>query len=145
LYELAQKTGGRILSFGDVEFIDLFDGSDVKVPKSPQPIWDLLAILAASILILDVAIRRLWIDKKSMQSMLAPVGKVSTGSVEALRKVHKPVTRTKVEKGASEKPVEELPKKSTPTKPKKDLEDRDDNLSQLLKQKRKRSGKDGES
>ena len=145
LYELAQKTGGRILSLGDVEFIDLFDGSDVEVPKSPQPIWDLLAILAASILILDVAIRRLWIDKKSMQSMLAPVGKVSSGSVDALRKVHKPVSRTKVAKVASEKPVEELPKKTTLSKPKKDLEDRDDNLSQLLKQKRKRRGKDVDS
>jgi uncharacterized membrane protein len=145
LHELAQKTGGRILSLGDVDTLDLFDGSDIELPRSPKPIWDLLAILAASLLIIDVAIRRLWLDKKSVQSLLSPVSKVSTGSVEALRKVHKPVLHTKVDRVTSGKPDEEVPKKATPPKPIIDLEDRDDNLSQLLKQKRKRSGSDGES
>jgi len=139
LHTLANNTGGRILSLSDVDFIDLFDGTNLEVPQSPQPIWDLLAILAASILIVDVAIRRLWIDKKSMQSMLAPVGKVSTVSVDALRKVHKPLDKT-----AKDIPVnvteEVSPKQETPKSVKTDHQDSEDNLSQLLKNKRKRSG-----
>jgi hypothetical protein len=81
----------------------------------------------------------LWIDKKSMQTLLAPVEKVSTGSVEALRKVHKP-------KSERRRPLIEhddvptKPTQPTPTKkPKQELEGRDDNLSQLLKKKRERN------
>jgi hypothetical protein len=139
LHNLANSTGGRILSLSDVEFIDLFDGDNLEVPQSPQPIWDLLAILAASILILDVAIRRLWIDKKSMQSMLAPVGKVSSVSVDALRKVHKSVERKVTSAEETNSEVVSL-KEEEPSPTKKKLENRDDNLSQLLKNKRKRSG-----
>ncbi|MBT5366094.1 MAG: VWA domain-containing protein [Phycisphaerae bacterium] len=139
LHNLANSTGGRILSLSDVEFIDLFDGDNLEVPQSPQPIWDLLAILAASILILDVAIRRLWIDKKSMQSMLAPVGKVSSVSVDALRKVHKSVDRNVTTAEETNSEVDSL-KEEEPSPTKKKIENRDDNLSQLLKNKRKRSG-----
>lgn len=145
LHELAQKTGGRVLALDDVAFVDLFDATGLGPPKSPQPIWDLLAILAASILVLDVAIRRLWIDKKSMQSMLAPVGKVSTSSVEALRKVHKPVAKTKPERSPTNSTHSDKPIKQEPTKPEENLEGRKDNLSQLLKEKRKRRGQDGDA
>ncbi|HIN84133.1 MAG TPA: VWA domain-containing protein, partial [Phycisphaerales bacterium] len=139
LHNLANSTGGRILSLSDVEFIDLFDGDNLEVPQSPQPIWDLLAILAASILIIDVAIRRLWIDKKSMQSMLAPVGKVSSVSVDALRKVHKSVERNVTTAEETKSEAVSL-KEEEPSPTKKKIENRDDNLSQLLKNKRKRSG-----
>jgi len=145
LLELAQRTGGRVLSLDDVDTVDFFDGSDIELPKSPQPIWDLLAIIAASILIIDVAIRRLWIDKKSVQSMLAPVSQVTSGSVDALRKVHKPMERNQTDAVAPKTTTEEEPSKPVPTPPKKDVEDRDDNLSQLLKNKRKRSGQDGDA
>jgi uncharacterized membrane protein len=142
LHELASSTGGRVLALADLESIDLFDDSDVVFPESPQSIWDLLAILAASILIIDVAIRRLWMDKKSMKSMLAPVGSVTTGSVDALRKVHR-----QVEKNNEEPHIQSslpTPKKQDLSAPKDSIEAQDDNLSQLLKNKRKRSGGDKE-
>ena len=142
LHELASSTGGRVLALADLESIDLFDDTDVVFPESPQSIWDLLAILAASILIIDVAIRRLWMDKKSMKSMLAPVGSVTTGSVDALRKVHR-----QVEKNNEEPHIQSslpTPKKQDLSAPKDSIEAQDDNLSQLLKNKRKRSGGDKE-
>lgn len=143
LHELASSTGGRVLSFSDIEFLDLFDDEGVVFPESPQPFWDLLAILVASIFILDVAIRRLWIDKKSMQSMLAPVGKVSSSSVDALRKVHKPVVSTEpLPEADRDARVPDVPKSQESTPAKSELSERDDNLSQLLKNKRKRSGDD---
>ncbi|MBC8309944.1 MAG: VWA domain-containing protein [Phycisphaerales bacterium] len=139
LHQLAERTGGRVLSLDDVESIDLFDETTIQQPVSPHSMWDLLAVIAACMLVLDVAIRRLWIDKKSMQTLLAPVEKVSTGSVEALRKVHKPKSegrRPIIEHDdASTKPAQPTP----PKKPKQELEGRDDNLSQLLKKKRERN------
>jgi hypothetical protein len=77
--------------------------------------------------------------------MLAPVSQVTSGSVEALRKVHKPMERNQTDAVAPKTTTEEEPSKPVPTPPKKDVEDRDDNLSQLLKNKRKRSGQDGDA
>jgi hypothetical protein len=77
--------------------------------------------------------------------MLAPVGKVSTSSVEALRKVHKPVAKTKPELNPINVAHSEKHIKQEQPKPKENLEGREDNLSQLLKEKRKRSGQDGDA
>ncbi len=139
LHELAQRTGGRVLSIGDVEMLNLFEREGLEIPVSPKPVWDILAMLAAAFLIIDIAIRRLWIDRKSVQTMLAPVSKATTSSVEALRRVH--------EKKARREPrLEEESEPVTPTTPKvhskpeiqEEAKDRDDNLGQLLKRKRER-------
>jgi len=145
LHQLATKTGGRVLSFDDVEFVDLFDDTTIQQPISPQSMWDLMAILAASMLVIDVAIRRLWIDKKSMQTMLTPVGKVTTSSVDALRKVHKPMSnvRQPTEQFA-ETPTTQSSQSSTQEKPKQEVKGRDDNLGHLLKKKRKRQNPEDE-
>jgi uncharacterized membrane protein len=149
MHELAQRTGGRVLSFDDVESINLFDRDGLELPVSPMPVWDLLALLAASLLIIDIAIRRLWIDRKSVQTMFAPVAQATTKSVDALRRVHEqkervaPKQQEDVDHPASAKP--ELPNssknKGDETKP----ENRDDNLSQLLRRKRERGEQDGDS
>tara|TARA_B100000959_G_scaffold284164_1_gene355046 strand:+ start:2596 stop:5481 length:2886 start_codon:yes stop_codon:yes gene_type:complete len=145
LHQLAERTGGRVLSLDEVDIIDLFDETAIQQPVSPHSMWDLLAIIAACMLVLDVAIRRLWIDKKSMQALLSPVEKVSTGSVEALRKVHKP----KVEQRRPTIESDNVPTKpvrpTTPKKPKQELEGRDDNLGQLLKKKRERNNPEDEA
>jgi hypothetical protein len=139
LNQLASQTGGRVLSFDDMEFVDLFDDATIKQPVSPQSVWDLLAIIAASMLVLDVAIRRLWIDKKGMQSMLSPVSKVSTSSVEALRRVHKPVKQTRQTTEEDDQiPVEKVKHKKVQKDSIQNAENRDDNLGQLLKKKRER-------
>jgi len=140
LHQLAEQTGGRVLSLDDLDSVDLFDETTIEQPISPHSMWDLLAIIAAGMLVLDVAIRRLWIDKKSMQTLLSPVGKVSTGSVEALRKVHKPqseLNQTTVE--SADLPVDPAKPSPPKKKPKQEIEGRDDNLSQLLKRKRERN------
>ncbi len=145
LYELAHRTSGRILSFDEVESTNLFDREGLELPISPKPVWDLLAILAASLLIIDIAIRRLWIDRKSMQTMLAPVTQATTSSVEALRRVHEQQERVQPRKHeksmevSSEKPKVPFssPKKEEPLDP-------DDNLGQLLKRKRERGDQGGD-
>jgi hypothetical protein len=106
-------------------------------------------MIALGLLLLDVAIRRLWIDKKQMQSMFAPVGQVTTGSVDALRKIHKASTQDKQSIEPQELQIKKSSKKqATKEKPtvkeKKAVEDRDDNLGRLLKKKRDR-GDQGDS
>lgn len=69
LRRIAELTGGRILPT-DPTAIDLFDRSGLEVPRSHRAIWDLLAILAASIFIVDVAARRLSIGMSEVRSFL---------------------------------------------------------------------------
>jgi len=143
LNELASLTGGRVLSFDDMELINLFDDTGLAIPQSPQSVWDLLAIVALGMLLLDVAIRRLWIDRKQMETMFAPVGQMTTGSVDALRRIRKSsdqndktieIQKTSPKKQPQEQPtIEEPPPKEDTT-----LKDRDDNLGRLLKKKRDR-------
>jgi hypothetical protein len=141
LHELAKRTGGRVLSFEDVEFVDLFDREGLEVPVSPKPVWDLLAILAASLLILDIAIRRLWIDRKSMQEMLAPVATATTQSVDALRRVHEKQDRKTHQLKESTEEVQKAEEDSQlPIQEQKEVERRDDALGKLLQRKRNRGG-----
>tara|TARA_B100000579_G_C22628088_1_gene755193 strand:+ start:39 stop:794 length:756 start_codon:yes stop_codon:yes gene_type:complete len=137
LQEVARKTGGRVLSPNDVELISLFDETGLTMPESPTSVWDLLAMLAASILILDVAVRRLWIDKESVQSMFVPVEQASQSSVEALKRVH--------ESSSRKKKAHVVPKKDEfVKKEKKDSKDTEqiDSIAQLLKTKRSMESND---
>ncbi len=144
LQQIATLTGGRVLSFEDVEFVDLFDSSTLEQPISPQSMWDLLAMIAASFLVLDVAIRRLWIDKRSVQSMLAPVEKISSSSVDALRKVHQHESKKpKRENESLKRKVKSQSSESSKAHKKseskiKQEEHPENHLGRLLKRKRER-------
>jgi hypothetical protein len=135
LHELADRTGGRVLQIADEQSVDLFDDTGLEVPRSPRPIWDLLAIIAAAWLVIDVAIRRLWIDRRDMQSLLAPVRETTTASLDALRKVKSiSAPRHDPDPSQDEIPVENPQRKETP----REIDvDRDDALGRLLAKKRK--------
>jgi len=62
LLQIAEKTGGRVLKLGPAQGIDAFDRANLPVPESQRRMWDLMAILAAVLFLLDVAVRRLAID-----------------------------------------------------------------------------------
>jgi hypothetical protein len=71
LSELAERTGGRELGGADPTLVDLFDRGELGVPKSPRSVWDLLAILAAALFLLDVAGRRIAVDRKAVAAALS--------------------------------------------------------------------------
>ena len=138
LREVARKTGGRVLSPDDVGIESLFDDEGLTMPESPTSVWDLLAMLAASLLILDVAVRRLWIDKESVQSMFVPVDQASQSSVEALKRVH--------ESSSRQKKVHVVPNKERETQKEKKqpkVTEQTESLAQLLKKKRSLESEDG--
>ena len=66
LESVAERTGGRVLeTTSDLQVIDPFDRSGLEMPFSPTRIWDLLAIIAAGLFVLDVAVRRISIDTRA--------------------------------------------------------------------------------
>ena len=91
LDQLYRRTGGRLLSGVDPEMLDLFHRGDLEVPKSPRAVWDLLAILAAAFFVLDVAARRIAVDRKALSALVArTVGRrqeVGTETVAAWKRV----------------------------------------------------------
>ena len=91
LEQLRRRTGGRLLSGADPTLLDLFDRTDLEVPKSPRAVWDLLAIIAAALFVLDVAARRIAVDRKALAELAArSVGRrqeVGTETVAAWKRV----------------------------------------------------------
>lgn len=90
LEQIAEKTGGRVLSLGaNPQAVDAFVREGLPVPESVRRMWDLMAVLAAVLFLLDVAVRRLAFDlqgaRAEMSAALA-ARKVGEGSVEAWRK-----------------------------------------------------------
>ncbi|MSR43875.1 MAG: hypothetical protein EXS15_00740 [Phycisphaerales bacterium] len=65
LRAVATQTGGRVLSKSDLETGDLFERRGLAPPESVRRIWDILAIIAAALLVIDVAVRRLVFDRAS--------------------------------------------------------------------------------
>lgn len=64
-------TSGRVLDPRTPGLANLFDRTGLTVPKSKLSIWDLLAILAASLFLVDVAARRLSIGLEDVRRTLA--------------------------------------------------------------------------
>ncbi len=58
-----------MLSLDDAVLPDLFDRAELEMPRSEQPTWALLAVIAAVILLLDVAVRRLALDGDWLRSL----------------------------------------------------------------------------
>jgi uncharacterized membrane protein len=62
LEKVAHATKGRVLEAGSPEAMALFDRTNLEIPRTNKPVWDLLVILAASLFLLDVASRRIAVD-----------------------------------------------------------------------------------
>lgn len=89
LEQIADRTGGRVLSMGNPVAVDAFLREGLPIPESARRMWDLMAILAAVLFLLDVAVRRIAIDWGGAREALA--GRVTTreageGTVAAWKK-----------------------------------------------------------
>jgi len=97
LHEVASLTGGRVLDAADPALVNLFDRGFLEVPKSPQRVWDLLAILAASLLVLDVATRRIAVSPRRVAELAGRAvgrrGEVSADAVAAWKRTRARVAR----------------------------------------------------
>ncbi|MED5508558.1 MAG: hypothetical protein VX684_12070 [Planctomycetota bacterium] len=102
LKTIADRTGGRVIELdSDPEAIDLYEKSALQVPLAPSRIWDLLAIIAVALFILDVAVRRLAFDPRAAREAVArnlnasAGGDVSQASVSAWKRARASSRRRK--------------------------------------------------
>ena len=94
---IAERTGGRIFKPDiDLTVVDPFDRSGLTMPVSPTRIWDIVIVVAASLFVLDVAVRRLSLERRRRR-IQQPVG--DGGTVEAWRTARR---RASKERGATE-------------------------------------------
>lgn len=103
LEEIARRTGGRVWpALGTAASYDLFDRTGLAPAQAFLPLNWLLLPLAAALLILDVAIRRLQIDRPAVAAAWAGAGNFvrsfttvrkaeGTQAVDALRKIREGV------------------------------------------------------
>ncbi len=86
LRAVAESTGGRVFTMRDLPVADLFDRKGLRQPESVRRIWDILAIIAAALLVIDVAVRRLAFDRESARELAQQAlggGTASDGSTVA--------------------------------------------------------------
>jgi Ca-activated chloride channel family protein len=82
LRAVAERTGGTVHSVAGIPSGSLFDRGGLTPPHSSRRMWDLMAIIAAAVLVLDVAVRRLALDRDSWRetfSMLTGGGPSDSG------------------------------------------------------------------
>ena len=85
LRAVAERTGGEVRSMAGISAGSLFDRSGMTPPRSSRRMWDLMAIVAAAVLVIDVAVRRLAIERDSWREFItAWLGGGSAGSAEPL-------------------------------------------------------------
>jgi hypothetical protein len=81
---VADRTGGRIYDPAtDLEVVDPFDRQGLEMPSSPTRIWDVIVVLCAGLFIVDVAVRRLSLERERRVS--ATKGAASENAVDAWR------------------------------------------------------------
>jgi len=101
---IASETGGRILPAEPLG-ADLWNRKGLEPRRSHLPIWDLLAIIAASIFVFDVAARRLAIGVADLRSavgrMIGKRGEVKEDTVAAWKKARSQVAHRRDSKSAA--------------------------------------------
>jgi hypothetical protein len=105
LRQIADRTGGRVLSPFDPQTAALFDRQGLVQRDAPMPVWDLILPLAILLLLLDVAARRIAWDAATfkragvgvlnyVRSFTTPRKIETTGSLDALRTVREKTATT---------------------------------------------------
>ena len=66
LTQVAEMTGGRVISDWETKLPDLWSREGVNMPVSSQSIWLLMAVIALGMFLVDVGVRRVRIDIPAM-------------------------------------------------------------------------------
>ena len=88
---IARRTGGRVLQVGDVQ-AKLFETEGMPMPESMRQAWDLCVFLAAALFVVDVAVRRLSIERPVRRAAEAPrnAARVTAAWKQARHRAHMP-------------------------------------------------------
>jgi uncharacterized membrane protein len=92
LKQIAERTGGRLLTPFDPGAADLFTRAGLELSEAPQPIWDLLLPVLVLLILIDVAVRRIAWDWASTQRMAAAAANYVRQFTVTTRAVENPQT-----------------------------------------------------
>jgi hypothetical protein len=119
LRRIAEVSGGRVVALKDAAGFDFFDRSGLSMPEAAKRIWNVLAILAAALLIVDVAARRISLDREAARDLAAmAVGegaKAGGATVEAWKRARSGARTAPRDQDAAGSAPEAKP--TMPTKP----------------------------
>jgi uncharacterized membrane protein len=92
--QVATRTGGRVLSAFDPVGASLFTRKGLKQTASPLPVWDYLTMTLLGLILVDVAVRRIAWDWKTLKTVAVQQLGLNTArkiekseSVDALRRL----------------------------------------------------------
>jgi Ca-activated chloride channel family protein len=71
LRAIADRTRGRVIEVDQLPRADLFDRTGMVPSRGSRQLWDILAMVAAMLLVADVAWRRLVFDRRDVRELLA--------------------------------------------------------------------------
>ncbi len=109
LRKVAEMTGGRVLQMGDPKVVGAFDRTGLPVPASMKRVWDLMTYLAVAVLLFDVAVRRLSIERgltrrvaERIFGRTEKVGEATVAAWKAARQKAEGKTEARPESGTPE-------------------------------------------
>lgn len=106
LQAVADRTGGRVLRMDAPELADFYERRGLEMPRSPRRIWDVLTIIAAALLVLDVASRRIAIDQETLARLgrlfSKPAEATGDATVAAWKRAREQAQRQRGETGAGQ-------------------------------------------
>lgn len=101
LERVAKRTGGRILDVDSDLASDLFDRESLVMPSTSRVAWNSLSILAALLLLLDVAFRRIAVDPDRLREVVTRASgrrnETSAASISAWKRSKKAARRQDIE------------------------------------------------
>ena len=154
LGRVAELTGGRMLNFDD-QLGDLFDRESLSMPSTARVAWTSLSVLAAILLLLDVACRRLSLDPDRVREVVSRASAPAAGTGDASISAWKRSKRASKRQSVSKQVPVENPVASTDESEKKPPSDSgtsskstsidgqsDDDMTSRLKAARRRARKE---
>ncbi|MFG0326348.1 MAG: VWA domain-containing protein [Phycisphaerales bacterium JB037] len=124
LRRVADLTGGRVLSLDEAPGAALWSRDGITMPLQVGPIWMLLAAIAAGLLLLDVALRRVRLDllagMRWLRESLRPRAQSAGASLSALQQAREQARQrmgSSDEAPADQAVSSETPASDSPGKP----------------------------
>jgi Mg-chelatase subunit ChlD len=127
LRRIAERSGGRVIEVDQLASADLFDRTGLAPARSVRQAWDLLAIAAAVLLLLDVAWRRIAFGRRDAQDLLAR----ATGGAVAAGPQPSPQPVPAVRAPAVARPAASKPSAPAASSPASPAAEQGDTLSRL--------------
>jgi hypothetical protein len=115
LAQVAERSGGRVLSMDeDPALVRIFDRAGLKPVAGQRTVWGALAILAAILLLVDIAVRRIVLDTQRRRVLSRRAAGMASSGVSSASVAWKQVKANVATKRASQSEPTQQPRPQQP-------------------------------